>query len=126
MRGNFSTNYQLAGRELLTPDEVRMLDNRYAIVLIRGERPVMDGKYDIFKHPNIALSAIGGGEVYRHGKERLAACGITIVNLADYPGKQMKDFPLMESMVEDIEAYDQDELEIYINLKEQQENEKKK
>ena len=126
MRGNFSTNYQLAGRELLTPDEVRMLDNRYAIVLIRGERPVMDVKYDILGHQNIALSAIGGGEVYRHGKERLAACGITVVNLADYPGKQMKDFPLMESVVEDIEAYDQDELEIYINLKEQQENEKKK
>lgn len=126
MRGNFSTNYQLAGRELLTPDEVRMLDNRYAIVLIRGERPVMDVKYDILGHPNIALSAIGGGEVYRHGKKRLAACGITVVNLADYPGKQMKDFPLMEGVVEDIEAYDQDELEIYINLKEQQENEKKK
>ena len=126
MRGNFSTNYQLAGRELLTPDEVRMLDNRYAIVLIRGERPVMDLKYDILGHPNISLSAIGGGEVYRHGKERLAACGITVVNLVDYPGKQMEDFPLMESMVENIEAYDQDELEIYINLKEQQENEKKK
>ena len=42
--GNYSTNYQISGRELLTPDEVRMLDNQYAILFIRGERPVMDLK----------------------------------------------------------------------------------
>lgn len=53
--GNYSTNYQISGRELLTPDEVRMLDNQYAILFIRGERPVMDFKYDILKHPNVAL-----------------------------------------------------------------------
>ena len=47
--GNYSTNYQISGRELLTPDEVRMLDNRYAILFIRGELPVMDLKYDILK-----------------------------------------------------------------------------
>ena len=47
MRGNFSTNFQLSGRELMTPDEVRMLDNKYCIAFIRGERPVLDYKYDI-------------------------------------------------------------------------------
>ena len=47
--GNYSTNYQISGRELLTPDEVRMLDNQYAILFIRGERPIMDFKYDIFE-----------------------------------------------------------------------------
>ena len=60
MRGNFSTNYQIAGRELMTPDEVRMLDNRYAMVFIRGERPVCDLKYDLLSHPNISLGGDGG------------------------------------------------------------------
>ena len=54
--GSYSTNYQISGRELLTPDEVRMLDNQYAILFIRGERPVLDFKYDILKHPNVATS----------------------------------------------------------------------
>lgn len=65
--GNYSTNYQISGRELLTPDEVRMLDNQYAILFIRGERPVMDFKYDILKHPDVKLTADGDGAVYRHG-----------------------------------------------------------
>lgn len=66
--GNYSTNYQISGRELLTPDEVRMLDNQYAILFIRGERPVMDFKYDILKHPDVALTADGKADVYRHGE----------------------------------------------------------
>ena len=66
--GSYSTNYQISGRELMTPDEVRMLDNKYAILLIRGERPVMDFKYDILKHPNVDLTADGKGEPYRHGE----------------------------------------------------------
>lgn len=66
--GNYSTNYQISGRELLTPDEVRMLDNQYAILFIRGERPVMDFKYDILKHPNVALTADGKAEPYQHGE----------------------------------------------------------
>ena len=65
--GNYSTNYQISGRELLTPDEVRMLDNQYAILFVRGERPVMDFKYDILKHPDVKLTADGDGEIYRHG-----------------------------------------------------------
>lgn len=51
--GSMSTSTQLMGRELMTPDEVRMLDNGKAIVLIRGESPVIDDKYDLMKHPNI-------------------------------------------------------------------------
>ena len=66
--GNYSTNYQISGRELLTPDEVRMLDNRYAILFIRGELPVMDLKYDILKHPAVDLTTDGKGGVYQHGK----------------------------------------------------------
>ena len=62
--GSSSTNYQNAGRELLMPDEVRMLDNRKALVFIRGERPVMDDKYPIQKHPNYRFSADGGQPPY--------------------------------------------------------------
>ncbi|WP_313559047.1 VirD4-like conjugal transfer protein, CD1115 family [Ruminiclostridium cellobioparum] len=65
--GSYSTNYQLSGRELLTPDEVRMLDNRYALLFIRGERPVQDEKFDILKHPNGRLTVDGGSEPFRHG-----------------------------------------------------------
>ena len=68
--GNYSTNYQISGRELLTPDEVRMLDNQYAILFIRGERPVMDFKYDILKHPDVKLTADGDGKIYQHGTVR--------------------------------------------------------
>ena len=57
--GNYSTNYQNTGRELLTADEVRMLENEKAILLIRGEKPVIDFKYDIMKHPNVKYTADG-------------------------------------------------------------------
>ena len=76
--GSYSTNYQNAGRELMTPDEVRMLDNRYALLFIRGERPVMDEKFDILKHPNVGLSADGKGKTYRHGEITGAVAGITL------------------------------------------------
>ncbi len=66
--GNYSTNYQISGRELLTPDEVRMLDNRYAVLFVRGERPVRDLKYDILKHPNVKRTADGGEPPYVHGE----------------------------------------------------------
>ena len=51
--GSYSTNNQITGRELMTPDEVRMLDNNLALLFIRGEAPLMDEKYDLLKHPNI-------------------------------------------------------------------------
>ena len=63
--GSSSTNYQNAGRELLMPDEVRMLDNRKALIFIRGERPVMDDKYPLQKHPNYRLTADGGKPPYK-------------------------------------------------------------
>lgn len=64
--GNYSTNFQITGRELLTPDEVRLLDDRYAILLIRGTLPVMDLKYDLNRHPNIRYSSDGGAPPYIH------------------------------------------------------------
>ena len=65
--GNYSTNYQISGRELLTPDEVRMLDNRYALLFVRGERPIMDEKFDILRHPSINGTTDGKGERFQHG-----------------------------------------------------------
>lgn len=66
--GNYSTNYQQAGRELLTQDEVRLLDNDYGLLFIRGERPVFDKKYDILKHPRINETTDGNAKPYLHGK----------------------------------------------------------
>ena len=64
--GSYSTNFQMSGRELLTPDEVRKLDNRYALLFIRGASPVMDEKYDLMHHPAIAHSSLGGAAPYIH------------------------------------------------------------
>lgn len=67
--GSYSTNYQMAGRELLTPDEVRKLDNRRAILLIRGEKPILDEKYDLMCHPYIQWSGDGHAPAYTHKRQ---------------------------------------------------------
>ena len=64
--GSYSLSTQQTGRELLTPDEVRMLDNNKALVFIRGERPAMDDKYELMRHPNISLTEDGGAPPYLH------------------------------------------------------------
>lgn len=74
----------------MTPDEVRMLDNRYALLFIRGERPIMDEKYDILKHPNVGLSADGGAEAYLHGTITEAVGGIQLVDDSDGKKKKKK------------------------------------
>ena len=72
--GSYSTNFQMSGRELLTPDEVRGLDNRYAILFIRGARPVMDLKYELTQHPAIRHTVDGGGPPYIHKGNQAPAC----------------------------------------------------
>ena len=74
--GSYSTNWQITGRDLLDSAEVRMLDNRYALLFIRGERPVQDEKYDILKHPNIALTTDGGAEPYVHGEDIMSIAAL--------------------------------------------------
>ena len=74
--GSYSTNWQLTGRDLLDSAEVRLLDNQYALLFIRGERPVQDDKYDVMKHPAIKLTTDGGGEPYVHGED--------VVSIADF------------------------------------------
>lgn len=64
--GSWSTNFQQAGRELMTPDEVRLLDNNNALLFVRGERPIQDKKYNLLQHTNIRKTEDGGGEPYHH------------------------------------------------------------
>lgn len=90
----------------MTPDEVRMLDNRYALLFIRGERPVQDLKYDILKHPNIALTIDGGASAYRHGEDTRSYASIQIdpdlieqavtLDLADYDFELLTEEELEE------------------------------
>lgn len=108
--GNYSTNYQNTGRELLTPDEVRMLDNRYALLFVRGERPVMDLKYDIMKHPNVSRTADGGRSPYRHG-EADRSTGTITVNAA-IP----EDAELVEAIQTSHELMSEADLEEYFDL----------
>lgn len=70
--GSYSTNFQQSGRELLQPDEVRMLDNQNALLFIRGERPLLDAKYDLMKHPNIRYTEDGGAGPFNYAKAPLA------------------------------------------------------
>lgn len=76
--GSYSVNWQITGRELMTPDEVRMLDNQYALLFIRGERPVRDLKYDILKHPNVGLTTDGGMPPFVHGEDTRSIAAISI------------------------------------------------
>lgn len=79
--GSYSTNYQITGRELMTPDEIGQMDNKYALLFIRGEKPVQDLKYDLNRHPN-ASRIIGTkssrAKPYLHGDAPLAQAQITI------------------------------------------------
>nr|WP_252255966.1 type IV secretory system conjugative DNA transfer family protein [Mediterraneibacter faecis] len=84
--GSYSVNYQQTERELLTPDEIRLLDNRKAILFIRGERPIMDDKYDLKKHVNFRYTEDGGASPYDYAKTPLAHddLKIDINRLDDY------------------------------------------
>ena len=88
--GSFSVNDQQAGRELLTPDEVRMLDNRKAILFVRGERPMLDDKYDLMRHPNIRLTEDGGAAPYDYTLAKSAADDL------DYSPERYDEFELLD------------------------------
>ena len=109
--GNYSTNYQITGRELMTPDEVRMMDNRYALLFIRGERPVMDEKYNPLKHPNVALTALGGAPTYEHGKTDHVTATISIGTVTE------SEPPEPETAVDDtMELLSNEEIEALFHL----------
>jgi type IV secretion system protein VirD4 len=105
--GNYSTNYQQAGRELMTPDEVRKLDNRYAILFIRGECPVLDEKFDIMSHPNVHDSTDGQGKIYDHAK---ITRNITTITLLDAVKEEETDDGEFETSFELLSEEDIEEL----------------
>ena len=108
--GNYSTNYQIAGRELLTPDEVRMLDNAYALLFIRGERPIMDFKYDLLKHPNISRTVDGGRKAFSHGEPHIPKATFSV--LTDIP----KNTVSVAEVTTTYELLSNEELEDQFNL----------
>ena len=112
--GSYSTNWQVAGRELLTSDEVRMLDNSYALLFIRGERPVRDLKYDILRHPNVPLTTDGGATPYMHGEDLLS-----IVSVTYEPGGGEDGLP-EDTRRHDYLIFTEEELEDIINRKKEE------
>ena len=115
--GSYSTNYQISGRELMTPDEVRLLDNQYAILFIRGERPIKDFKFDILKHPNVSLTADGKADVYRHGEAKDDIATITVGIVVDE--KQIEDIPISDTS---FELLSEEDLQIQFNLIQEDKN----
>ena len=111
--GNYSTNFQISGRELLTPDEVRLLDNKYAILFIRGERPILDFKYDILKHPNVKYTTDGIEKPYMHGSTSQATGSITF----DYY-KDNYNYDDIDEIETDYVLMDNEELEKYMKERE--------
>ena len=118
--GNYSTNYQISGRELLTPDEVRMLDNRYALLFIRGERPILDEKFDILRHPNVGGTTDGKAERFQHG----AVTG-SVATLVFDDDIDPADLPEPEIADADFELLSEEDLEERFNKKEDSSHEKK-
>ena len=108
--GNYSTNYQISGRELMTPDEVRMLDNRYALLFIRGELPIMDEKYDILKHPNVALTTDGKAKPYEHGGTENAVATLSLT------GIPFDGIPNMEEIQTDYELLSDEDIEALFSI----------
>ena len=109
--GSYSTNYQISGRELMTPDEVRMLDNKYAILFIRGERPILDFKYDIFKHPKFHLTEDGGAKPYLHNAVNKNIATISFLNI---PLDDIEDMQLPDS--DNYELLSEEELQKEFNI----------
>lgn len=119
--GSYSTNFQLSGRELLTPDEVRLLDNRYAILFIRGERPILDEKYNVLIHPNIAMTADGEEKPYSHGE---APDAVASVAIGDIPTKEFTEMQEGE-LTGEYELLSEEELQHFFeNLQEENQDEK--
>ena len=118
--GNYSTNYQLAGRELMTPDEVRMLDNQYALLFIRGERPIQDLKYDILHHPNVSQTTDGGAPAYKHGEDTRSIASMTF----EFDPLIVKQAQKIDAEKHDFVLLSEEELEELIDEKEKKEHEK--
>lgn len=65
-QGSSSRNYDVLGRELMTPDEARKFNNKKCLIFIRGFDPIVDNKFIPFKHPAFEQTADGKGKPYIH------------------------------------------------------------
>ena len=65
-QGSSSRNYDVLGRELMTPDEARKFDNKKCLIFIRGFDPIVDNKFNPFTHPAFNQTADGKGKSYEH------------------------------------------------------------
>lgn len=115
--GSYSTNNQITGRELMTPDEVRMLDNNLALLFIRGEAPLMDEKYDLLKHPNIKYTTDGGAAAFTHGGTENAVADMVIGRLT--PG----DLANIQEPEAFYELLSDEDMENIFQFKEEKQNE---
>lgn len=93
--GSSSRNYDVLGRDLMTPDEVRKLDNRKCLVFIRGFDPVLDDKFNPFGHRAFFQTADGNGKAYIHERVDRAISkydGVTLIgkNAVEYYQKGME------------------------------------
>lgn len=52
-----SLNYQKLGKDLMSQDELAVMDGRKCILQLRGVRPFLSDKYDLTKHPNYKLTS---------------------------------------------------------------------
>ena len=101
--GNYSKNDQNLGRELLTPDEVRMLDNNYALLFIRGERPIRDFKFNLKEHFNSIYTPIGNKTIkpYLHGETENAIGTISFnINKTDIKNSEIINLQAEEKNIE--------------------------
>ena len=101
----------MLGRELLTPDETRKLDNSECILLIRGCDPIIDKKYNTFAHSRFSETEDGGAAPYIH--DRMAAQKQAVQILSeeslDYYKKkkeQGEDVQIVELSFDEIFSYE--------------------
>ena len=123
--GSSNTNYQNTGRELLTLDEVRLLDNSKALIFIRGEKPVMDNKFDILSHPNVKLTADGGATPYVHSKDDKYFVKTMSVKISDdfvfdkesieKSGIELVDLPGLEESEEEVAKEEKKSLKAFVS-----------
>ena len=81
-QGSSSRNYDVLGREIMMPDEVRKLNKKKCLVFIRGVDPIMDNKYVPSKHPMFSQTGDGGEAPYVHepNKSSVTEPAFTILN----------------------------------------------
>ena len=116
--GSFTKNDQLQARDLMTPDEVRLLDNRYGILFIRGEYPIMDLKYDLMKHPKIAFTEEGGAAPFIHGKDTRSEATVCLVGNDPALRDKAIDIETLVTEQHDYEVFSNEDLEEQFQIKE--------